>query len=143
MQILVTGASGYVGAALVPACARAVTAVRGYGRSAARITAPVDDVVEGDAIAGTGLDRALDGVEVAYFLIHSMEGPGNGFADLERQAAERFAAAAAAAGVRRIVYLGGLVPADGRSRATSPRGWRSRSCCWPRRRSRSRSAPRS
>ena len=96
-----------------PACSAAGHAVRGYGRSAARITAPVDDIVEGDAIAGTGLDRALDGVEVAYFLIHSMEGPGNGFADLERQAAEHFAAAAAAAGVRRIVYLGGLVPADG------------------------------
>ena len=87
--------------------------MRGYGRSAARISAPVDEIVEGDAIAGTGLDRALDGIEVAYFLIHSMEGPGNGFADLERKAAEQFAAAAAHAGVRRIVYLGGLVPQDG------------------------------
>ena len=89
MHVLVTGASGYIGAALVPRLQAAGHRVRGYGRSAARITAPVDEVVEGDAILGTGLDRALDGVEVAYFLIHSMEGPGNGFADLERQAAEQ------------------------------------------------------
>jgi len=113
MNVLVTGASGYVGAALVPRLRVAGHRVRGYGRSAARIQAPVDEVVVGDAIIGTNLHRALDGVEVAYFLIHSMEGPGNGFADLERQAAEKFAAAAAAAGVRRIVYLGGIVPADG------------------------------
>ena len=114
MNVLVTGASGYVGAALVPRLRVAGHRVRGYGRSAARIQAPVDEVVVGDAIIGTNLHRALDGVEVAYFLIHSMEGPGNGFADLERQAAEKFAAAAATAGVRRIVYLGGIVPADGR-----------------------------
>jgi uncharacterized protein YbjT (DUF2867 family) len=113
MNVLVTGASGYVGAALVPRLRAGGHVVRGYGRSAARIAAPVDEGVEGDAILGTGLDRALAGVDVAYFLIHSMEGPGNGFADLERQAAEHFAAAAAAAGVRRIVYLGGLVPDDG------------------------------
>ncbi len=112
-RVLVTGASGYVGAALVPRLQAAGHVVRGYGRSAARISAPVDEVVEGDAIAGTGLHRALDGVEVAYFLIHSMEGTGNGFAELERRAAEQFAAAAAVAGVRRIVYLGGLVPQDG------------------------------
>src|SRR6476660_7021733 len=102
MRVLVTGASGYIGAALVSRLQAAGHLVRRYGRSAARIAAPVDEVVEGDAIAGSGLDRALDGVDVAYFLIHSMEGPGNGFADLERQAAEQFAAAAAVAGVRRI-----------------------------------------
>jgi uncharacterized protein YbjT (DUF2867 family) len=113
MQILVTGASGYAGAALVPRLRADGHAVRGYGRSAARVRVELDGFVEGDAIAGRGLGAALDGIEVAYFLIHSMEGVGNGFADLERRAAERFAAAAADAGVRRIVYLGGLVPADG------------------------------
>jgi uncharacterized protein YbjT (DUF2867 family) len=113
MHVLVTGASGYAGATLVPRLRADGHSVRGYGRSAARISAPVDEIVEGDAIRGIGLDRALDGIDVAYFLIHSMEGPGDGFADLERQAAERFAAAAADAGVRRIVYLGGLVPNDG------------------------------
>src|ERR687893_48677 len=101
MTVLVTGASGYVGAALVPRLQAAGHRVRGY------------EVVEGDAILGSGLERALDGVEVAYFLIHSMEGPGNGFADLERKAAERFAAAAADARGRRVVYLGGGRPPRG------------------------------
>ena len=115
MRILVTGASGYVGSALIPRLRSDGHHVRGYGRSAARVTAAVDEMVEGDAALGTGLDRALDGVEVAYFLIHSMEGVGAGaFAEQERRSAEQFAAAATAAGVRRIVYLGGLVPSDGR-----------------------------
>jgi uncharacterized protein YbjT (DUF2867 family) len=115
MRILVTGASGYVGSALIPRLAADGHVLRGYGRSAARITAAVDEVVEGDAALGTGLDRALDGVDAAYFLIHSMEGVGgSAFVEQERRAAENFAVAAADAGVRRIVYLGGLVPQDGR-----------------------------
>ncbi len=113
MRILVTGASGYVGSALIPRLRSDGHHVRGYGRSAARVTAAVDELVEGDAALGTGLDRALDGVDVAYFLIHSMEGAG-AFPDLERRTGEHFAAAAAAAGVQRIVYLGGLVPTEGR-----------------------------
>jgi uncharacterized protein YbjT (DUF2867 family) len=118
VQTLVTGASGYVGAALAPRLARDGHTVRGFGRSAERVAAAgagFGDLVIGDASTGAGLDRALDGVDVAYYLIHAMEGPaGGGFPDAERRQAERFAAAARDAGVRRIVYLGGLLPQDGK-----------------------------
>jgi uncharacterized protein YbjT (DUF2867 family) len=114
MRTLVTGVSGYVGHALVPRLQAEGHEVRGFARNPARVSAPVDDLVLGDALTGEGLDRALDGVEVAYYLIHSMETTGDGgFDAAERRAAERFAQASSAAGVRRIVYLGGLVPADG------------------------------
>ena len=116
MRLLVTGVSGYVGAALVPRLQAAGHEVRGFARAHERVTAAgvaLDDVVLGDAISGAGLARALDGVDAAYYLIHSMEGAANsGFPDQERRAADRFAAAARAAGVRRVVYLGGLVPQD-------------------------------
>jgi uncharacterized protein YbjT (DUF2867 family) len=113
MRTLVTGVSGYVGAALAPRLSHDGHHVRGFARSAARVQARVDELVVGDASSGKGLARALDGVEVAYYLIHSMEGPAADFAATELRQAERFASAAAKAGVRRIVYLGGLVPADG------------------------------
>ena len=114
MQVLVTGVSGYVGAALAPALQREGHAVRGFARSPERVAAAgvsLDDLVQGDVLTGAGLDRALDGIEVAYYLIHSMEGPAGGaFPEQERRAAGNFAVAAREAGVRRVVYLGGLVP---------------------------------
>jgi uncharacterized protein YbjT (DUF2867 family) len=117
MRVLVTGVSGYVGAALAPALEREGHAVRGFARSRERVAAAgvvLGDVVTGDVLTGLGLEQALDGVEVAYYLIHSMEGPAGGaFPEQERRAAENFARAAQAAGVRRVVYLGGLVPGDG------------------------------
>jgi len=114
VEILVTGVSGYVGAALVPRLRHDGHVVRGFTRDAAGVGAPVDRIVVGDAVTGAGLREAVDGVEVAYYLIHSMEASLDGrFPERERRAAERFAAAAEAAGVRRIVYLGGLVPATG------------------------------
>jgi uncharacterized protein YbjT (DUF2867 family) len=116
MQTLVTGVSGYVGAALAERLRRDGHQVRGFARSRERVAAAgveLDDVVLGDVATGAGLEAALGGVEVAYYLIHSMEGAAAGaFADTELRAAEAFADAAAAAGLRRVVYLGGLVPRD-------------------------------
>jgi len=114
VQTLVTGVSGSVGSALVPRLRRDGHAVRGFARSRERVTragVELDDLVLGDATTGQGLKAALKDVEVAYYLIHSMEGPATGaFVDLERRQAAAFAAAARAANVRRIVYLGGLLP---------------------------------
>jgi uncharacterized protein YbjT (DUF2867 family) len=113
MNILVTGVTGYVGAAVVPRLLRDGHAVRGFAREPGRVTLDIP-VVKGDAIAGDGLLEALDGIDVAYYLIHSMEPTTNGdFSDVERRAAATFADTAAACGVRRLVYLGGILPAAG------------------------------
>ncbi|HWK18795.1 MAG TPA: NAD(P)H-binding protein [Solirubrobacteraceae bacterium] len=117
MNILVTGVTGSVGSRLAPRLRRDGHVLRGLTRNPA--TATVDpglavDLVEGDAISGRGLDTALEGIEVAYYLIHSMEPSTNGGFDArELRSAENFARAARTAGVGRIVYLGGLVPAGG------------------------------
>jgi uncharacterized protein YbjT (DUF2867 family) len=113
VNILVTGVTGYIGSLMVPRLTRDGHRVRGFARHPERVTADIP-VTGGDAISGEGLDRALDGVDVAYFLIHSMEpAGGDPFASRERLAAQRFAAAARDAGVTRIVYLGGMVPTGG------------------------------
>jgi uncharacterized protein YbjT (DUF2867 family) len=110
VNVLVTGISGYIGSVLAPALIREGHSVRGFARHPERVKLDVP-VAAGDAITGQGLEAALDGVDVAYYLIHSMEPSTDGpFESRERIAAERFAEAAVAAGVRRIVYLGGLIP---------------------------------
>jgi uncharacterized protein YbjT (DUF2867 family) len=115
MRILITGVSGYVGAALAQHLAREGHELAGLAREPGRVSAALPaEVRRGDALSGQGLAAALEGVDVAYYLIHSMEpSDDGGFAERDRRAAENFAAAAAAAGVGRIVYLGGPVP-DGR-----------------------------
>jgi uncharacterized protein YbjT (DUF2867 family) len=113
MKILVTGISGYVGGALVPRLQGDGHEVVGLSRDRHRVTADVP-VIEGDVLTGTGLTQAMDGVDVAYYLIHAMEASPDGpFAERERAGAERFAAAARSAGLRRIIYLGGPAPQSG------------------------------
>jgi uncharacterized protein YbjT (DUF2867 family) len=110
MNVLVTGATGFVGAALILRLQAGGHDVRAYARRPDAV-APGVEVVRGDAIAGTGLAEALDGIDCAYYLIHSMEPSADGtFADRDRRAATQFAEAARAAGVGRVIYLGGLVP---------------------------------
>ncbi len=114
---LVFGASGYVGGNLVPRLLAEGIAVRAAARGATTLEArnwPGVEKVTADALVPESLVPALSGVEVAYYLVHSMAA-GRQFGRLDRQAAANFARAASAAGVRRIVYLGGLVPPDASS----------------------------
>jgi len=114
---LVFGASGYIGSNLVPellrgghrvrATARNVEVLEGRGWHGA-------ELVQADALDPATLPVALAGADVAYYLVHSMAA-GRDFGAIDRRAAEHFARAAAAAGVRRIVYLGGLIPPNPRS----------------------------
>jgi uncharacterized protein YbjT (DUF2867 family) len=111
MNILVTGVTGYVGSRLAPRLIAGGHMVRGFARGteATELSYPV---VTGDAVTGAGLEQAVDGIDVAYFLVHSMEpGDDHAFAARDRAAAENFATAAERAGVPRIIYLGGLIPA--------------------------------
>ena len=114
MRILVSGISGFIGSRLAPRLVADGHEVRGLSRRALEAPSGVA-AFRGDAVSGEGLDAALEGIDVAYYLIHSMEPSADGPFDVrERAAAENFAGAAQRAGVGRIVYLGGFVPAGGR-----------------------------
>jgi uncharacterized protein YbjT (DUF2867 family) len=115
---LVTGATGYVGGRLVERLLAERRSVRALARDPSRLRPRQGvDRVEGDVLSGAGVRAALDGCSVAYYLVHSMEAAAGGdsrdFAARDRQAAARFATEATAAGVERVIYLGGLTPAIG------------------------------
>jgi uncharacterized protein YbjT (DUF2867 family) len=116
MRVLLTGATGYVGGCLLAELERRGIAVRCLARRPEKLAGragPQTEVMAGDATDPGDLARACAGVDVAYWLVHSMES-GVDFERADRLAAERFAAAARDAGVRRIVYLGGLGADDDR-----------------------------
>jgi uncharacterized protein YbjT (DUF2867 family) len=110
--IAVAGATGYIGGLLCERLREDGKDVRALARNpqkAEDLMKAGCEVVEADVLDPVTLGPALEGVEVAYYLVHSMgRGADGDFAERDHEGAENFAAAAAAAGVRRIVYLGGL-----------------------------------
>ena len=108
--VLLTGASGAIGSRLAPLLAGDGTLRCLMRRPDMTVLPPGTQAVKGDAVSGEGLDEALAGVETAYYLIHSMGrgGQAGDFAARDRRAAENFGRAAGRAGVRRLIYLGGL-----------------------------------
>ena len=109
---LIAGATGYVGGLLADRLVTDGKAVRCLARSPERASETLDprcEIVRGDVLEPSTLGPALEGVEAAYYLVHSMGRGGDGdFAERDRRGARNFAEAAAAAGVERIIYLGGL-----------------------------------
>ncbi len=107
--ILLTGASGYVGSRLLRVLEDGGCTVRCLARQPSRVapSRATTTVVAGDCLDEASLAAAMDGVDQAYYLVHSMAS-GPDFAVLDRRAASNFGRAAARAGVRRIIYLGGL-----------------------------------
>ena len=123
-NVLVFGASGYVGTNLVPRLVARGATVRAVARRRAALEArgwAGVELVQADALAPATLAPALAGIEVAYYLVHSMAA-GRDFPRIDRAAAENFRDAAAEAGVRRIVYLGGLQPSGKASAHLASRG---------------------
>src|SRR3954463_9526980 len=112
-RVLIAGATGYVGGHLAPELLRRGLRGRCRARDPSRAALPAPaEVAQGDVLQEPTLAPALEGIDVAYYLVPSM-GSGHGaFAQLDREGAQAFGRAASSAGVRRVVYLGGLEGGD-------------------------------
>ncbi len=108
--VLLTGASGYIGGRLLPSLETQGYRLRCLARHPEILkpkVGPSTEVVAGDVLERPSLDAALRGVDVAYYMVHSMRSHGS-FEETDRQAARNFSEAAKAAGVKGIIYVGGL-----------------------------------
>jgi len=107
---LIVGATGYVGTLLTEALIQEGRSVRALSRHPRPAAGGPVETVRGDVLRDEGLDAALRGCDVAYYLVHSMEAGASSFEARDRQAANNFVAACRRAGVERVVYLGGIEP---------------------------------
>ena len=116
-RVLVVGATGFVGRRLVPELVKQGIPLRLTARNLAGLSSLIPrnadiDIVQADLVANTGLAEALQGIDRAYYLVHSMGGRtltrNEEYAEKDRRAARNFMAAADAAGLKRTIYLGGL-----------------------------------
>ncbi len=110
-KVLVTGATGYIGGRLVPRLLEQGYSVRCLARHPAHLEDRQwsgSEIVRGDVLRSDDLENALRGMHAAYYLIHAMASGNPQFPRLEAEAAYNFARAASKAGVRRVIYLGGL-----------------------------------
>jgi len=109
LRVLVTGATGFVGQRLLAALRGQGVRVRATSRSA-RPQQPDIEWVRCDIAQRDDLMRAMEGVDVAYFLVHGMGGGQHDYADGEARAAQLYRGVAAERGLKRIIYLGGVAP---------------------------------
>lgn len=113
-RVFLTGGTGYIGGRLAPRLLEAGFALRCLAREPRKLddrrwaSDPACEVVQGDIEDTDALAERMRGCDYAYYLVHSMLSAGGGYAEHDRKLAQSFAAAAARAGVKRIVYLGGL-----------------------------------
>jgi uncharacterized protein YbjT (DUF2867 family) len=108
--VLLAGGTGYIGARLTPLLEKERIQLRCLARSPDKLRSHVKgttEIVQGDVLDVSSLDRSLQAVDAAFYLVHLMSAKRD-FEKEDRRAAMNFAAAAARAGVRRIIYLGGL-----------------------------------
>ncbi len=114
-RVLILGATGFIGRRLAAALStQPHVRLRCLTRRPSSFSAGVE-VVIGDLLEPASLPAALEGIDTVFYLVHSMAGGRTGFAERDRQAALNFVAAATAARVRRVVYLGGLGEREGLS----------------------------
>ena len=115
--VLVTGATGYVGGRLIPALLEGGYRVKAMGRLLEKLACrpwarhPQIELVQGDVLDRRSLEEACRGCRAAYYLVHSMIAQKEKFAEADRRAARNMVAAAAATGLERMIYLGGLAKA--------------------------------